>query len=463
LTARILVVDDVPANVRLLEVRLAAEYYEVKSIRDGRDVVAFADDWQPDVILLDVMMPGLDGYEVCRSLKAKQTTSHIPVIMVTALKEPADRLQGLACGADEFLTKPVEHEILLARLRGIIRLKRLLDEWRARGDTALALGLTANGLHEAVSEPGRALIVDDLMIRAQRLREVLSRDGIATVLAEDESAALEATEVSPYDLIVISLSPMVGDPLRLVAKLRAANMTRDTPLLLVAEPGQRSLVIGGLDLGANDCLMLPLDESEFLLRARNHIRRKHYQDRLRTDVGTALQLAVIDPLTGLYNRRYLIGHLDGLYADTMKPGFAALMIDVDHFKDINDRHGHRIGDCVLQGVSAILRVNLREVDLVARYGGEEFVVIVAASDEISAVNVAERLRIAIEQALIEPEVRVTVSIGVAASAAAFSALSLIEQADSALYEAKRSGRNKVTLRAPLLDHDETLRAPARTP
>jgi two-component system, cell cycle response regulator len=463
LTARILVVDDVPANVRLLEVRLAAEYYEVKSIRDGRDVLAFADDWQPDVILLDVMMPGLDGYEVCRSLKAKQTTCHIPVIMVTALKEPADRLQGLACGADEFLTKPVEHEILLARLRGIIRLKRLLDEWRARGDTALALGLTANGLHEAVSEPGRALIVDDLMIRAQRLRDVLSRDGIATVLAEDESAALAATEVAPFDLIVISLSPMVGDPLRLVAKLRAANMTRDTPLLLVGEPGQRSLVIGGLDLGANDCLMLPLDESEFLLRARNHIRRKHYQDRLRTDVGTALQLAVIDPLTGLYNRRYLIGHLDGLYADAVNQGFAALMIDVDHFKDINDRHGHRIGDCVLQGVSAILRVNLREVDLVARYGGEEFVVIVAASDENSAVNVAERLRIAIEQALIEPEVRVTVSIGVAASATAFSALSLIEQADSALYEAKRSGRNKVTLRSPLLDRDETLRAPARTP
>ena len=189
-------------------------------------------------------------------------------------------------------------------------------------------------------------------------------------------------------------------------------------------------------------LMLPLDESEFLLRARNHIRRKHYQDRLRTDVGTALQLAVIDPLTGLYNRRYLIGHLDGLYADAVNQGFAALMIDVDHFKDINDRHGHRIGDCVLQGVSAILRVNLREVDLVARYGGEEFVVIVAASDENSAVNVAERLRIAIEQALIEPEVRVTVSIGVAASATAFSALSLIEQADSALYEAKRTGKNK---------------------
>jgi two-component system cell cycle response regulator len=450
LTARILVVDDVPANVRLLEARLAAEYYEVKSIRQSRDVLAVADAWQPDVILLDVMMPDMDGYEVCAQLKGDPATAHIPIIMVTALKEPLDRLMALKCGADEFMTKPVEHEILLARLRGTIRLKRLLDEWRARGATAMSLGLTVNGLGDPLARASCALIIDDLMIRAQRLREVLIRGGVGAVLAQDEASALAAVAEMPFELIAVSLSLMVGDPLRLIAKFRAAVATRETPLLLIAEPDQRSLLIGGLDLGANDCLLLPLDESEFLLRASNNIRRKLYQDRLRTDVSSALQLAVIDPLTRLYNRRYLISHLDSLCADT-RNDFAVLMLDVDNFKAINDRHGHRVGDIVLQRVADILRANLRDCDMVARYGGEEFVVVVGlTSDQCRAAAIAEKLRQAIEQlrVAIPPgigTVHVTISIGLAVADGFASAGMLIEQADEALYEAKRGGRNRVVV------------------
>jgi two-component system cell cycle response regulator len=446
LTARILVVDDVPANVRLLEARLAAEYYEVKSIRDSRDVLAVAESWQPDVILLDVMMADMDGYEVCTLLKSEPSTSHIPIIMVTALKEPVDRLQALRSGADEFMTKPVEHEILLARLRGTIRLKRLLDEWRARGATALSLGLTMNAFGTTAPGTGRALIVDDLMIRAQRLRDVLIRGGVPTVLAQDEAAALQAVQDMPFELIAISLSLMVGDPLRLIAKLRAGMGTRETPLLLIAEPDQRSLLIGGLDLGANDCLMLPLDEHEFLLRATNNIRRKLYQDRLRTDVSSALQLAVIDPLTRLYNRRYLISHLEGLCADAANQDFAVLMLDVDNFKAINDRYGHRMGDAVLQRVAEILRANLREVDMVARYGGEEFVVVVGLSADASrAHGVAEKLRQAIEHLRVDTQIGVTISVGVALAESFCSASMLLEQADEALYEAKRGGRNRVVV------------------
>ena len=142
MTARILIVDDVPANTRLLEAKLSAEYYQVASARDGFEALQMAHEWQPDLILLDVMMPGMDGFECCRKLKDAPTTLHIPVVMVTALGEPAERLRGLESGADDFLTKPVEYETLLARVRSLVRLKRLLDEWRARGETARALGLT---------------------------------------------------------------------------------------------------------------------------------------------------------------------------------------------------------------------------------------------------------------------------------------------------------------------------------
>ena len=178
MTARILIVDDVPANTRLLEAKLSAEYYQVASARDGFEALRMARDWQPDLILLDVMMPGMDGFECCRKLKDDSTTLHIPVVMVTALGEPAERLHGLESGADDFLTKPVDYETLMARVRSLVRLKRLLDEWRARGETARALGLTGEHLAVPSVAGARALVVDDWDLGAQTVQEALSRDGI---------------------------------------------------------------------------------------------------------------------------------------------------------------------------------------------------------------------------------------------------------------------------------------------
>ncbi|MFC7609480.1 response regulator [Teichococcus aestuarii] len=140
MSARILVVDDIAANLRLLEARLNAEYYEVALASSGPEALRRAEDWLPDVILLDVMMPGMDGYEVCRRLKANSVTAHIPVVMVTALVDPAERVRGLEAGADDFLSKPVDHATLFARLRALLRVKQVLDAFRLRAETANDLG-----------------------------------------------------------------------------------------------------------------------------------------------------------------------------------------------------------------------------------------------------------------------------------------------------------------------------------
>lgn len=456
MTARILIVDDVPANTRLLEAKLSAEYYQVASVKDGFDALTVAKEWQPDLILLDVMMPGMDGFECCRHLKEDTVTLHIPVVMVTALGEPGERLRGLDAGADDFLTKPVEYDTLMARVRSLVRLKRLLDEWRARGETARALGLAAEHVTIPSVTGARALVVDDWDLSAQAIQGALSRDGIIPGRARSQAEALALTAAIPFDLIVLSLSLADEDPLKLASSLRAADATHEIPLLLVAEPEERDRLLRGFDLGANDWLLLPLDENELRARARNQIRRKFYQDRLRADIGVALELAVTDPMTGLHNHRYLVRHLRGLLEGQHAHELGLLMIDVDHFKRVNDDYGHASGDKALRLIADTLRANTRVFDSLARYGGEEFVVVMPATGCEDASIAAERLRAAVEELYFEPlpgqRCRLTISLGVACTeGASITPESLLKAADQALYAAKRSGRNRVGMAAgPLI-------------
>ncbi|MGE0416546.1 MAG: PleD family two-component system response regulator [Acetobacteraceae bacterium] len=449
MTARILIVDDVPANTRLLEAKLSAEYYQVSSARDGFEALRMAAAWQPDLILLDVMMPGMDGYECCRQLKDDPATLHIPVVMVTALGEAGERLRGLEAGADDFLTKPVEYDTLMARVRSLVRLKRLLDEWRARGETARALGLTTERVVVPAVAGAHVLVIDDWDLGARTVSEALARDEIRSDHARTEAEAMAKAESGAYDLIVTSMALVDEDPLKLVAQLRASDVTHDTPLLLIAESHDHERVLRGFELGANDWLTLPVDENELRARARNQIRRKFYQDRLRSDLGTALKLAMTDPLTGLYNQRYLRRHLSGLIGQRQQGReLAVVMIDVDHFKSVNDRFGHASGDEALRLIAATLRDNTRMFDSVARYGGEEFVVVMPGSGVDDAVAAGERLRSAAEALEFRPTGQdrsaLTISVGIACTNGQPTSVdTLLQAADQALYEAKRRGRNRV--------------------
>jgi two-component system cell cycle response regulator len=450
MTARILIVDDMPANTRLLEAKLAAEYYQVSSARDGFEALAIAREWQPDLILLDVMMPGMDGYECCRQLKDDAVTLHIPVVMVTALGEPQERLRGLEAGADDFLTKPVDYETLMARVRSLVRLKRLLDEWRARGDTARALGLSTDRVLIPSIAGARALVIDDWQQSAKSIQDALAGDGVISAYANDTGEALRMTAEVNFDIVVISLSLAEEDPLKLISMLRASDATHETPLLLVGEPGEKERILRGFELGANDWLVQPIDPHELRARARNQVRRKFYQDRLRSDLGTALEMALTDPLTGLYNQRYLRRHLSSLIDSGQGRQLAVLMVDVDHFKSVNDRYGHASGDRALRLIADSLRVNTRVFDSVARYGGEEFVVVMPGTGPEEAAAAAERLRIAVQEiefiAATDILTALTVSVGVACTQVnTDSPEVLLQAADAALYDAKRNGRNRVEM------------------
>ena len=453
MTARVLLVDDHLPNVKLLEAKLTSEYFDVITADDGPSALSQVEKHLPDIVLLDVMMPGMDGYEVCRRLKGDRKTMHIPVVMVTALSDIADRVRGLEAGADDFLTKPVNDVALFARVRSLVRLKLMMDEWRQREQTTGELCVFDDPATIAAESTLNAsiLVVEDREIESRKIRETLAADQHSLDCLESVKEAYDRATWNDYDLIVISLRLRDQDPLRLCSQLRSNEHTRQVPILLVSDEDDVARVAKGLDLGANDYLVRPMDPNELLARTRTQIRRRRYQDRLRANYQNSLAMALTDSLTGLYNRRYLIAHAANLVERTRaaaKP-LSVLLVDVDLFKLVNDNHGHAVGDEVLCQVAERMSLSIRTVDMLARFGGEEFVVLMPDTPIHLAEIVAERLRKSVADSPFETAVgplTVTVSVGVAeATGSAETVDSLLKRADDALYAAKGSGRNCVVV------------------
>jgi two-component system cell cycle response regulator len=283
---------------------------------------------------------------------------------------------------------------------------------------------------------------------AQRIAEMLRPVVEATVRVKSPEELVRSL-IRPADLVILSLGGPF-DALRLVGRLRSAESSRFTPVLLIADEEETTRLAKGLDLGANDYIVRPIDRNELVARVQTQMRRKRLQDRLKENYQKSLALALTDSLTGLYNRRYFTAHLEGLMTRIADGAQAAavLMIDVDFFKKINDTYGHAAGDTVLREVAIRLARNVRSFDLVARYGGEEFVVVMPETDMAVAAMVAERLR---RRIACEPfpcggtnAVEITISVGLAARALADdTAANVLKRADLALYRAKRDGRNRV--------------------
>lgn len=453
MSARILVVDDIEANVRLLEAKLAAEYYEVSTAMDGPTALAMAARDLPDIILLDVMMPGMDGFTVCRKLKDDPATRHIPVVLITALDGRGDRIQGLESGASDFLTKPIDDVMLFARVRSLTRFKLVIDELRQREASGRRMGVIAGAATRLDGLGGRVLIVDDNERQAQRVAAELGVEHRPVVESDPEKAKISAS--GPVDLVIVNAAARNFDGLRFTASLRSEERTRHLPVLAMVDPDDRGRMVKALEIGVNDILSRPIDPQELSARVKTQIQRKRYTDYLRNNLDHSLELAVTDQLTGLHNRRYMSGQLDSLVKRATLGGdpVSALLIDIDFFKKINDTFGHDIGDEVLREFALRLASNVRAIDLPCRYGGEEFVVIMPDTALADALRIAERIRMHVSGSPFRVAhgkeiLNVTISIGVSATAGeGDTPEALLKRADEGVYQAKASGRNAVVGKA----------------
>jgi two-component system cell cycle response regulator len=448
---RVLVVDDTLPNVKLLEAKLTNEYFDVITAHDGLQALEKADSEAPDLILLDVMMPGIDGFEVCQRLKSNPRTMHIPVVMVTALSDSSDRVRGLEAGADEFLTKPFRDLPLLSRVRSLVRLKTLMDAWQVRQDTGAQMGMLSQPLLGTgpIKDGTIALLSDDLPL-SDRFTVALAEDEHTVDVYSNVASFQRALGQKEYDLAVSLIRIGEQDVLRPCSQLRSIEKTRHLPILLIAEEEDEALLAKAMELGINDYILRPLDTHELRARTSSQIRRLRYQESLRNNYEMSISMALTDELTKLYNRRYFNVHLDSLLAQAAEhhKSTSLLLIDIDHFKNINDTYGHDEGDKILVDVAARLTRQIRDCDLVARLGGEEFVVVMPDTRTGVGMQVAERLREAIYSQpftlLSGKMIDVSISIGLACTLAnpEYDRHRMIKAADDALY---RAGRNRVVL------------------
>ncbi len=454
MTGRILVVDDVQQNVRLLEAKLSSEYYTVLSCFSGVEALEKVKDFMPDVILLDVMMPEMDGFETCRRLKADPETAHIPVVMVTALSEQEDRVTGLEAGATDFITKPIDEVHLFARVKSLVRVKMMLDELRMRDKTGAQFGLTGNAAEESMRHvTGTILVIDDDRIQSRKVEEALQDHGHRIVIEEDPERAISLVGQQQFDLVVISTMLDEIDGIRLGMQILTQENNRNLPIMIIIDEHEKPLLAKALEVGVDDYVMTPVDANELKARAATQIRRKHYQDALKANYEASISAAVMDSLTKLYNRRYLDAHLTNIVEEAkQKHAELSLMtIDIDHFKAVNDHPGwgHHIGDEVLQQVADRIKHSVRSTDLATRPGGEEFVILMPGTGLETALMVAERTRQMMAntpfQISADPhQIQCTVSIGVSALLGPEdSAAALLKRSDEALYRAKDEGRNRV--------------------
>ncbi len=444
MSARILVVDDLAPNLHLLEVKLQAEYYDVLTAKSGYQALEIAGKEKLDLILMDAMMPGMNGFEACEKLKQNSETWHIPVIMVTALEETKDRIRGLEAGADDFITKPIDDFNLMARVRSLLRLKMVTDQLLSHtGQTCSNSRPLLERIHQ---KTGNILLVEDHKLRAEKIATPLKKTH-KVIVESDPVKALRRAKAG-VDLIIVSLVSDGFDGLRVCASLRFDEASREIPILIVGDPEDEQRLIRAYDIGINDTLMRPIELQEMQARVSTLLRRKFYADSLRENFNENLEMVVADPLTGLGNRRYFDRAIDPFFGALEDKGevFSIMVFDIDHFKRVNDILGHDMGDQILKEIATRLVTHMRAVDVVSRYGGEEFMIAMPKTTEAEAMIAADRVRSLIAGTPIYVDgqaLQITTSAGVAEVEKGEELRDVFKRADNALYKAKQAGRNKV--------------------
>jgi two-component system cell cycle response regulator len=425
----ILAVDDSRTARGILQRELTPDGFAVFFACDGVHAQRLAAAIAPRVIITDLLMPEVDGYELCRQLADSEETAHIPVVVITSL-DPTEMLKkGFSAGVKEYFSKPWPAKKLLQFVKRL-----MLDMSYRRSETAL--------------------VVEDSATIRRLVGHYLSKLGFEIIEYDHGQELLDHIkgEAKTADLVVMDWELPDVDGLSMLKQLRQQKNYRMVPIVMLTGRSADHDIAMALRSGADDYITKPFNFEELAARIQAHMRVKRMIDELNEKNRLLEELALTDSLTGLYNRRHFDQQLDTTWAQHVRGhhGLALMMIDIDHFKSINDRYGHQAGDQVLKHLAGLLKDTCRRGDIICRIGGEEFAVILAETTSEEGWAVAERLRLQAQESNNEfygSEVGYTLSVGMADSAhPEMETISdLLQKCDKALYDAKNNGRNQVRI------------------
>lgn len=458
---KVLVIDPIATHRIMLRVKLASSQYDVLQAASLNDAMTLLTKVTPDLILTSTSLPNATPGKMIARMRKARVFNKVPVIAICGENAHVDdRVSLLSQGFDDVISRPFDTGFLMARARSLLRSYSATSEWQLREGTSRALGF---------AEPGAQILrrsrIKVVARRPEAYRDL--RSTLGTQLGAEVSASIAADAVKSADgqgapdAYLLMTGPHDGAAaLDLLAALRCHAATRHAVILVAQVDGPTPLAGQMLDTGASDVAPLGAEDAELVLRLQRMIARKQKTDALRETMRNGVEAAVIDPLTGLHNRRYALPHVNRIAERAQLSGkcFALMIADIDHFKRVNDTYGHAAGDTVLVEVAERLRQHLRAVDLVARIGGEEFLMVLPGVTLEAAHAAAQRLCQRVGGTPIQlpgnaGALTATISIGMivcdlekgGGGHAPMNAQELLDRADQALYDAKAEGRNRVTL------------------
>jgi len=454
-TNKILIVDDDPLNVKLLKAKLSRNNYMTIEAFNGQECLDKVKTEYPDLILLDLMMPDIDGFEVTRRLKEDPDTKNIPIIHITALNSSADKAMALEAGADEFLNKPINTEELLTRIRSLLRLRRYQEQLVTRSISEshfLSAEMAANPDLEKTDRKVTILIADTNKEHVDFLKKHLDPYCSKFFVTKSGKEAALIAESEQIDIVLMDIILLEMNGHEVCRRLKKMDRSRNLQVIIITSLADLDSKLKSIELGTDDYLVKPVNELELKARIRSFIKRKVYLDILVSKYESAVKSSITDQLTKLYNHAFFKHYLK-LEIDRSllhKHYLTLVMIDIDNFKGINDSFGHQEGDRIILEVATAIRSSVRAIDVCARYGGDEFSVVLPYADAQIGNMIAERIcnsicRIQQPSDGTTGTGRISVSIGIAVCPKdAQDILGLIHKADMAMYQAKKNGKNQIS-------------------
>ena len=481
MTAKILLVEDSDSQLMFLKEGLLKNGFTVETATNGAEAYKKLFEFVPDLVLSDIMMPLIDGYQLCRLIKNKEETKKIPVILLTILDKKIDSFWGKKAGAQLFLSKSIDMDGLVTNINATLRRYPLTDEYRA--------GIAKQLSPENSAQTQLNTILNDLLLKSvfanefrnlsdflnyerilvEKLFSLLSSfveynvAGIYFASPDDFSENILYIDTLGRNLSRNLLSDIQYDFFR---KLEDIKTIKDSKFEVVRILLGKEMDYSFTDMKSKIIIPLVFDKKLiggicFYTRSDADYASFRYFDIMISELLAIFKMkyqytekefmSVLDGLTGLYNRRQFELGLEQEFNRTKRhpADFSLAILDIDFFKKVNDTYGHQYGDYVLKTVSDLMKASFRKTDLLYRYGGEELVMIMPETNVEGAVIPVQRLRRSVEEYDFDyngVKAKVTVSIGLTMNYQQFkTAADLLKSADESLYKAKESGRNRVII------------------